>query len=319
MSTVPSGRRALREPSRIGAEVRDLLVAADEEAGAARRSSPCSIPASRAASAAPATASWSLRVIVRSVRRFANSRRVEVRRSRPRAACGATWRRSPDRADRAPPREQPLPRLLGPGAERRCTSPMPVTTTRATPSASDRRRAQPPRASVTTLPVDLHVAGAGARASSRRSFSSTVNSIWSPGCTKWRKPTRSAPARRHARVAAVGLEQRGGERAEAPEDEHPGEHREAREVAVEDRERVRHVADRRRALARLDAPATRSRVVQRELIQRLRRRIRAPRDERTPFVPPKAKRVHERGAHVQLPGRRSARSRGRASGRGCRG
>ena len=49
------------------------------------------------------------------------------------------------------------------------------------------------------------------------------------------------------------FEQVRGERAHAAEDEHPGEHMEAGEVAVEDRERVRDVPKAVSLLARLDA------------------------------------------------------------------
>src|SRR5262249_36357588 len=82
------------------------------------------------------------------------------------------------------------------------------------------------------------------------------------------------------------LEQMRGERAHAAEDQDAGKDVEAREVTVEDRERVRHVAESLRGLSGVDADdAVEARPARRDA------HAAAPfglATTRQPFVPPKA-------------------------------
>ena len=110
MSTLPSLVARDAATPRAVRRVRDLLVAADEQPGALAAVVRASSPASRTASVAPAIASWSLRVIMRSALRA--RRTASASKSRISAPSWSQRRRvvRRDRSDAAAALEQALPR-----------------------------------------------------------------------------------------------------------------------------------------------------------------------------------------------------------------
>ena len=251
-----------------------------------------SMPASRSASVAPAMASTSLRVIVRSACGWRSPLRLEVAhlgaelRAQRRGVVGL------DRADRRSGPRAGRPRSPRCPCRAACSSPTPVTTTRRTHCPPTGTIAQLARAG-DELAVDPDL-GRVSIASARRATprASTVITIWSPGRTQCRKPTALGAAQPPAPPVAARAA-RSRELAQAAEDQHARQHVEAREVACR---RSSSVFGTLRIAVAASPGSTlgrcRSSVVQcaagSSRSHRLRRRAQ-------PLVPPKAKRVDEHG------------------------
>ena len=252
MSTVPSvvarRERRLEDVHRV----RDLLVAADEQPGRARASSAsldarvAAPPASRRRARARRCGSSSAASCA-----LANVLGLEVARPRRRAGVAQRGRRRRPRSGRRRSRPSTRPRQV---------SSVPVPSAVTSPIAGDgdaRFIAQPaPCAQLARagheLAVDLDLAGQRSPRSSRALLQRHRDLHLVAGLHEVAEADRAAarepPASRRSPARAAS----GASVPRVPRISTPGMHLEPREVAVEDRERVRHVADRARALAGLE-------------------------------------------------------------------